>query len=88
MRFSVTAAQLAPWPPRQGELFARDDDRGQGLLETVRRRFGARAISLGDTRDDTARYTGLEISFEHIPEIADFEWLGIEVPRVGPPTAE
>ena len=81
-RFSVTGSRLAPWPPRQGELFARGDDRVQGLLETVRGRFGARAISLDDSADRTARYTGLKISFEHIPDIADFEWLGIEMPRV------
>ena len=37
---------------------------------------------LGETHD-AARYTGLKISFEHIPSTEDFAWLGVEVPQVG-----
>ena len=81
MRFTVAASGLTPWPPRQSELFARDDDRVQRLLDTVRGRFGARALTLGESLDRSGRYTGLKISFQHIPDITDFERLGIEVPR-------
>ena len=81
MRFSVVASQLVEWPPRQGELFARTGTDVQGALDTVRRRFGARAVTLGDSLDRTGRYTGLKISFEHIPAISDFKWLGVEVPE-------
>ena len=82
MRPSVAASRLALWPPRQSELFARGDDRVHGLLDTVRARFGARALTLGESQDRSARYTGLKTSFEHIPALEDFAWLGIEVPRV------
>ena len=30
-------------------------------------------------------YAGLTICFAHLPDIGNFEWLGIEVPRVGAP---
>ena len=82
MGFTVAASGLAPWPPRQSELFPRDDDRVQGLLDTVRARFGARALTLGESLDRSARYTGLKIAFEHIPALEDYARLGIEVPRV------
>ena len=83
LRFSVVASHLTEWPPRQGELFERTGAGVQGALNTVRRRFGARAVTLGDSLDRSGRYTGLKISFEHIPEVADFAWLGIDVPTVG-----
>ena len=56
----------------------------KGVIDTVRRRFGAKAITIGESADRSARYTGLKISFEHIPDIADFEWLGVAVPEIGP----
>ena len=84
MRFAVAATHLREWPPRQGELFARPGGEVQGVLDTVRARFGARAVALGDTRDP-APYTGVKISFEHIPSVQTFEWLGITVPQITPP---
>ena len=83
-RFTVTGTKLAPSPARQGALFAHEASGVQGVIDTVRRRFGARAITVGDSADASARYTGLKISFEHIPDIADFEWLGVAVPEIGP----
>ena len=53
------------------------------MLDTVRKRFGARAVTLGESTDP-ARDTGLKISFEHIPDMEDFRWLGIDVPDVRP----
>ena len=85
-RFSVVASHLVEWPPRQGELFERTGAGVQGALDTVRRRFGARAVTLGESTDG-ARYTGLKISFEHIPAIADFGWLGVPIPEIGAPEA-
>ena len=82
-RFTVTALELVAWPNRQGEIFNREPTEVQALIDTVRNRFGARAIALGDSMDRTGRYTGVKIAFEHIPAIAEFEWLGIEVPEVG-----
>ena len=82
-RFTVTALELVAWPSRQGELFNREPTEVQALIDTVRSRFGARAIALGDSVDRSGRYTGVKIAFEHIPAIAEFEWLGIEVPEVG-----
>ena len=82
-RFTVTALELVAWPNRQGEIFNREPTEVQALIDTVRNRFGARAIALGDSMDRTGRYTGVKIVFEHIPAIAEFEWLGIEVPEVG-----
>ena len=82
-RFTVTALELVPWPSRQVEIFNREPTEVQALIDTVRNRFGARAIALGDSMDRSGRYTGVKIAFEHIPAIAEFEWLGIEVPEVG-----
>lgn len=86
-RFSVVASDLIEWPTRQYELFERAGAGVQGALNTVRRRFGARAVTLGDSTDRTGRYTGLKISFEHIPGVEDFAWLGIRVPEVRAPCA-
>ena len=83
-RFTVTATKLAPSPTRQGALFAHQASAVQGVIDTVRKRFGARAITMGDSADASARYTGLKISFEHIPDPADFDWLGVSMPQVGP----
>ena len=83
LRLCVVASHLIEWPLRQGELFERTGAGVQGALDTVRRRFGARAVTLGDSHDRTGRYTGLKISFEHIPAIGDFEWLGISIPEIG-----
>ena len=82
-RFTVTALELVPWPSRQVEIFNREPTEVQALIDTVRNRFGARAIALGDSMDRSGRYTGVKIAFEHVPAIAEFEWLGIEVPEVG-----
>ena len=83
LRFSVVASHLVEWPPRQYELFDRTGAGMQGALDKVRRRFGARAVTLGDSTDRTGRYTGLKISFEHIPSVDDFAWLGVQVPETG-----
>ena len=48
-------------------------------------RLGARAITVGDSLDRTGPYTGLKISFEHIPALRTFRWLGVDVPAIGPP---
>ena len=85
MRFSVVASDLVEWPPRQYELFEREGAEIQGVLDTVRRRFGARAVTLGESTDRSGRYTGLKISFEHIPDLEQFAWLGIAVPEPGAP---
>ena len=77
MRFTVTALNLAPWPARQGELFERKPRPVQGVIDTIRDRFGAKAITLGEDADRSGRYTGLKIAFEQIPDSADFEWLGV-----------
>lgn len=82
MRFSVVASRLVEWPPRQYEMFKRTGADVQGALDTVRKRFGARAVTLGESADRKGKYTGLKISFEHIPDIVDFEWLGIDVPQI------
>ena len=82
-RFTVTALDLVPWPSPQGELFHHEPTQVQALIDRVRARYGARAIALGDSIDRTGRYTGVKIAFEHIPAVAEFEWLGIEVPEVG-----
>ena len=82
-RFTVTALELVPWPSRQVEIFNHEPTEVQALIDTVRNRFGARAIALGDSIDRSGRYTGVKIAFEHIPAIGEFEWLGIEVPEVG-----
>ena len=79
-KFTVTATNLTEWPPRQGELFPRDGGEVHGVLETARNRYGARAVTLGEGLDKTGRYTGPKISFEHIPSIEAFRWLGIDVP--------
>ena len=79
----MTALELVAWPSRQGEIFDREPTEVQALIDTVRSRFGARAIALGDSMDRSGRYTGVKIAFEHIPAITEFEWLGIEVPEVG-----
>lgn len=84
-KLSVTASDLAEWPPRQGELFEREGNRVQGVLHTVRDRFGARAITVGDSADRTGPYTGLKISFEHIPARETFRWLGVDLPVIEPP---
>ena len=84
MRFSVTASRLTQWPSRQFELFEREGTEVQRVLDTVRSRFGARALTLGASTD-RARYTGLKIAFQHIPDIEDFYWLDVEVPEVHPP---
>ena len=81
-RFTVTALELVPWPSRQVEIFNHEPTEVQVLIDTVRGRFGARAIALGDSIDRSGRYTGVKIAFEHIPAVAEFEWLGIEVPEV------
>ena len=72
-RFTVTALELVAWPSHQGELFNREPTEVQALIDTVRSRFGARAIALGDSIDRSGRYTGVKIAFEHIPAIAEFE---------------
>ena len=77
------ATPSLPWPSPQGELFHHEPTQVQALIDTVRNRFGARAIALGDSVDRWGRYTGVKIAFEHIPAVAEFEWLGIEVPKVG-----
>ena len=82
LRFSVVASHLTEWPPCQGELFERTGTGVRAALDTVRRRFGARAVTLGESTDG-ARYAGLKISFEHIPAIDDFEWLGVPIPELG-----
>ena len=82
-RFTVTALDLVPWPSPQGELFHYEPTQVQALIDRVRARYGARAIALGDSIDRAGRYTGVKIAFEHIPAVAEFEWLGIEVPEVG-----
>ena len=82
-RFTVTALELVPWPSPQRELFHHQPAQVQALIDRVRGRFGARAIALGDSIDRSGRYTGVKIAFEHIPGVAEFEWLGIEVPKVG-----
>ena len=84
-RFAVTALDLARWPSPQRELLAAEPADVQTLLDTVRARFGARAITLGESTDRTGRYTGTKISFGHIPSLDEFAWLGIEVPRVRAP---
>lgn len=84
-KLGITATQLQEWPPRQFELFERQESRVQGLLHTVRDRFGARAITVGDSLDKTGPYTGLKISFEHIPSAQAFRWLGRELPTIGRP---
>ena len=83
-RFTVTGTQLASSPAHQGVLFAHEASTVQGVIDTVRRRFGAKAITIGDSTDASARYTGLKIAFEHIPDTADFDWLGVSMPEVGP----
>ena len=84
VRFTVTAVDLAPWPSRQCELIERKGARLQSLLDSVRDRYGARSLTLGEA-NDPARYTGLKISFQHAPTQEEFEWHGIEMPAVGPP---
>ena len=86
LRFSVVASHLVEWPTRQYDLFERTGAGLQGALDTVRSRFGTRAVTLGDSSDQTGRYTGLKISFEHAPDSQDFEWLGIDMPTVGAST--
>lgn len=82
LRFSVVASHLVEWPPRQFELWEHEGAGRQAVLDTVRNRYGAHAVTLGDSVDRTGRYTGLKISFEHIPHLSDFEWLGIEMPQI------
>ena len=77
LRLTVSATELVPWPTAQVELFEREGTELQGLLDKVRGRFGAKAITLGDSADRAGHYTGVKIAFEHIPAIAEFEWLGI-----------
>ena len=84
-KIGLTATRLREWPPRQFELFERRENRVQGLLHTVRDRFGAKAITVGDSLDRTGPYTGLKISFEHIPATETFRWLGVELPTIDPP---
>ena len=81
-RFALTAAQLVAWPARQGDLFRTAPDPTQALVERVRGRFGARAITYGWGLDRTGTYTGVKIAFEHVPDAEDFEWIGIEMPPV------
>ena len=83
-RLSVAASELVEWPARQSEMFERNGAGVQEVLDRVRARFGAPAVTLGDS-SDPASYTGLDISFEHALMPGDFKWLGIEVPEVGPP---
>ena len=59
-KIGLTATKLNEWPPRQFELFERKENRVQGLLHTVRDRFGAKAITVGDSLDRTGPYTGFE----------------------------
>ena len=47
---------------------------------------GTGIVGVGESTD-TARYTGLKVSFEHIPAIGDFEWLGVPMPEIGHPKA-
>ena len=81
-RFSITASNLITWPTRQRVLFENYDNCIQTLIEQIRRRFGARSIAFGDGIDHTGTYTGVKIAFEHVPDAEDFEWLGIEMPRI------
>ena len=82
-RFAVTALDLVRWPSPQPGLFDASPADVQALLDTVHARSGARALTLGESADRTGRYTGVKISFEHIPSLDEFAWLGIEVPPVG-----
>lgn len=79
-RFHVYASHLVGWPPRRFEIFEREGGNIQGVLDAARGRFGDSAVTVGDSADQTGRYTGLKISFEYIPDISDFEWLGVEMP--------
>lgn len=84
-KVSVTATKLSEWPPRQHELFPREGGEVHGVLETVRNRYGARAVTLGGSADKTGPHTGLKISFEHVPSADAFRWLGIDMPTVHGP---
>ncbi len=73
-KFTVTATKLNEWPRGSTNCSPGKKGKYRGVLDTVRDRFGARELTLGDGADKTGRYTGLKISFEHIPSVETFGW--------------
>ena len=83
-RIGVSADRLSPWPATQHSLLEQARDPIQPLLDTVRARFGARAMTLGESLDRSAPYTGAKIAYQRVPDDDDLHWLGIEMPADTP----
>ena len=60
-------------------LFEHDprERRLQWMIDTVRARYGARALLLGECGDPNGRYTGAKIAYQSFPDMERLRWLGL-----------